>query len=662
MSWTGALGAGESVELSYTVTVEPGGDGIVRNVAWEPEDPQNPVPPECDPPEEGADPDTGEPCAQTEHLLPRLTVTKTADRAELPAVGESVEYTITVTNDGPGAYTADSPATLTDDLEDVLDAATFNNDATATTGEVSYDEPTLSWQGALEAGASATITYSVTYTGEADQNLRNLACVPESETAPDEASCDAVQIPGAGLTAWKQVDSSDEPAVAGSVLTYTLFFANDGEATATVDHIDDLAHVSDDADITSEPTSTDGLLVSRDGNQIAITGDVPAGQTRTATYQVTVKPDGQRGDDIAANFLLVNDPDNPPTPPEEPVCNPTDTEFPDCTSTPIGAVEYTKNVTASSDPVAAGTVLTYTITVTNTGQATAPLSREDVLTDVLDDAELTSVPESDTDSVTISDVAEDRFQIGGELAAGETATITYQATVNADTERGNNTADNFLVTPGDTPPAECEDGATDCTTTPLPQVEASKSSDPESGSSVTADQEVTYTLTFANTGEAAGAVDYTDHLTDVLDDAVLTAGPTASNQDLTAITEGETIRITGTVPAGAVHTVNYTVTVNAYDQQGNHQLNNVIAVTGEEPVCVDDSSLCTEHEIPEPPALPTPPQEPGGNLPNTGADTTTVLLATLLLLGIGAGMTHLARRRKNTLQEPSQKATLGNLM
>lgn len=184
MSWTGALGAGESVELSYTVTVEPGGDGIVRNVAWEPEDPQNPVPPECDPPEEGADPDTGEPCAQTEHLLPRLTVTKTADRAELPAVGESVEYTITVTNDGPGAYTADSPATLTDDLEDVLDAATFNNDATATTGEVSYDEPTLSWQGALEAGASATITYSVTYTGEADQNLRNSPASPSPRPHP----------------------------------------------------------------------------------------------------------------------------------------------------------------------------------------------------------------------------------------------------------------------------------------------------------------------------------------------------------------------------------------------------------------------------------------------------------------------------------------------
>ncbi|MFF0226880.1 hypothetical protein [Streptomyces sp. NPDC004629] len=48
-----------------------------------------------------------------------------------------------------------------------------------------------------------------------------------------------------------------------------------------------------------------------------------------------MKPDGERGDDIAANVLLANDP-------EEPVYEPDDTDRQDGTSTPIAAVTYAK--------------------------------------------------------------------------------------------------------------------------------------------------------------------------------------------------------------------------------------------------------------------------------------------------------------------------------
>src|SRR5690606_26026373 len=61
LSWTGALPVGDSVELMYTVTLGSDGDGTVRNVAWAPEDPENPVPPVCNPPQDGVDPDSGEP-------------------------------------------------------------------------------------------------------------------------------------------------------------------------------------------------------------------------------------------------------------------------------------------------------------------------------------------------------------------------------------------------------------------------------------------------------------------------------------------------------------------------------------------------------------------------------------------------------------------------
>lgn len=600
LSWAGALPAGESVDLTYTATLKSGGDGEVRNVAWQPDDPEDPTPPTCDT-SLGADPETGEPCAEVEYLLPRLTVEKTADRTDLPAVGETVEYTVTVTNQGPGVYTSDEPATFTDDLSDVVDDADYNNDASASVGSVSYDAPELSWEGALGAGESAVITYTATYTGEGDKNLRNLVCVPESEAVPGTDPCDVVNVPAAGLIQWKQVESSDSPAAAGSVLTYTLFFENDGNAAAEVDAVDDLTHVTDDADVTVEPTSPDGLDAVRDGNRISVTGRVPAGETHTVTYQVTVKPDGERGDDRAANFLLPNDPEDPPAPPETPDCVPSDEERPDCTMTPIAALSYTKSVEASSDPVEEGTVLTYTITVRNDGAATAPVEREDVLTEVLDDADLTSAPVSDTASVTVSEVAEGRFQIGGELAAGETAVITYQATVKAQADRGNNRADNFLVPPGGTPPeGPCEEGDEECTSTPLPELSVSKASEPEPGTTVVADQEVTYTLTFTNSGDGAGTVDYVDRLTGVLDDAVITQQPAASDGALTvSLNSDDTLAISGVLAGGQTVTVSYTVRVLPDGQRGDNRLGNVLAPAGEEsPDCETDGVSCTTHPIP----------------------------------------------------------------
>lgn len=597
LSWTGALVVGATVTLTYSVTLESGGDGTVRNVAWAPSDPEQTAPPLCDPPEGGLDPTTGEPCAEAEFLLPRLTVEKTADRTELPVVGASVTYTITVTNAGPGVFTAAAPATATDDLTGVLDAADFNDDAVASTGSLAYDEPTLTWSGALGANESATITYTVTYTAEGDQTLRNVVCAPPGTGVPGAPDCDVVQIPGAGLTQWKQVRSSATPAVAGTVLTYTLFFSNDGQAGATVDAVDDLTHVLDDAEVTTEPSSADGLAVTRAGDRISITGSVPSGETYAVTYQITIRADGTRGDDIASNYLLAPDEE----PPADPACTPADEQFPDCTTTPIAAVEYAKSVSASSDPVVAGTILTYTVTVTSTGAATVPVAREDVMVDVLDDADLTSEPSSDTATVTVSDVVDGRFQLGGELAAGLEAVITYTVTVVGDADRGNNTADNFLVPPGAEPPTECAVGDTSCTVTPMPLIAVEKTADPVTGSDVQAGQVVIFTLTFGNSGTATGAVDYSDDLSEVLDDADVTAAPTSSDPALTptSVADG-VLQITGTLAAGQTVSVSYAVTVRPDGDRGDNLLRNVLAETGtDDPQCGDDGVECTEHPIGE---------------------------------------------------------------
>ncbi|MER8026865.1 DUF11 domain-containing protein, partial [Glutamicibacter protophormiae] len=499
LSWTGALPVGESIQLTYSTTLKSGGDGEIRNVAWVPSDPENPEPPQCDPADEnGLDPESGEPCAVIEAELPKLSIEKSADRSDLPAVGQSATYTIVVTNEGPGGYTSTAPASMSDDLSDVLDDASLEVDSlVASVGQVSVTDGTLAWEGPLAAGESATITYSVSYHGGGNQVLNNRACVPDAEVAAGAEPCATVAIPAANLDQWKSVVSSEDPAVAGSELVYTLFFENTGQAEATVDAVDLLNHVLDDADVTVEPVSNIGTLsATRNNEVVSVQGTLAPGETAEVTYTVTVKADGERGDDVSANFLFPNDPENPPVVPEAPTCEPTNADRPECTTTPIGAIEYSKTVESSDNPIRAGTILTYVVEIRSTGMAAMPVSREDVLTDVLDDATLASQPSSDVDTVTVSEVEEDRFSIGGSLPGGATATITYTVTVNEQNDRGNNSANNFLVPPGQTPPESCEDGSTDCTVTPLPNLDVAKSVDPASGTAVAPGQTLTYTLKF----------------------------------------------------------------------------------------------------------------------------------------------------------------------
>ncbi|MGN7966465.1 LPXTG cell wall anchor domain-containing protein [Microbacterium sp. 22179] len=582
LTWSGALKAGETATFTYSVTLVSGGNGHVENVACL---------------DQGTSAGGGGgggvfavgDCASTVTDLPRLSIDKSADRTELPAVGDQVTYTVVVTNEGPGDYSVTAPATVTDDLSEVLDDATFDDASLASdVGTVTRAGDTLSWTGPLAAGASATITYTVTYTGDGDNVLRNRACVPESDVAPGFLPCDVVRIPGAALQQWKTAAPSSNPVVAGSTITYTLFFDNDGEAGATVDAVDDLTHVLDDAEVTTEPTSADGLTVVRNGAEISITGTVPAGERYTVTYTVTVLPDDERGDSIASNFLLAPG-EEPPTDPE---CVPTDADFPNCTTTPITGVAYTKAVAASETPVVEGTELTYTITVRNTGAAVVDVVRDDDLTDVLDDADLTTAPASDTSSVTLDGPTDGILAIRGDLAVGATATITYTVTVKAQSERGDSTANNFLVPPGTTPPAECDPADGQCTSTPIQGYTVSKTADTAVANPGSV---VTYTVTVANTGTVdftdADPVAFTDDLTEVLDDAVYNGDVTAGGS-----VTGNTLTWAGPLAVGATVTITYSVTVND-PVTGDQVLTNTVVPTVPGGECDPEAECIVETPI-----------------------------------------------------------------
>lgn len=143
---------------------------------------------------QGADCRADAPCAvEVTVLVPALTMT--ADMSQVVA-GGALRYTVSATNTGESDYAA---ATLVDSLVE----ATYNNDATVTTGAVGYSSGTLTWTGALPLGAAVLLTYSVTVaTGAADGGVLTNRIV--STSAGTTCAADSV---AAGCTTSTTIDA-----------------------------------------------------------------------------------------------------------------------------------------------------------------------------------------------------------------------------------------------------------------------------------------------------------------------------------------------------------------------------------------------------------------------------------------------------------------------
>lgn len=130
-------------------------------------------------------------------------------------------------------------------------------------------------------------------------------------------------------------------------------------------------------------------------------------------------------------------------------------------------------VAKSSNPASGTTVtpsqtLSYTLTFKNTGQMPVTVDQEDVLTGVLDDATLVAGSISaQTPLTAVLNGAGNRIKVTGELAPGDTKTVTYQVKVKdplPDASDAN--LANFVVATGTNPPTTCDPGQP-CTVHPV---------------------------------------------------------------------------------------------------------------------------------------------------------------------------------------------------
>lgn len=292
-------------------------------------------------------------CTIVNKMLPPVPVIKkSSDPVSGTEVkpGETINYTLSFGNEGHSPLAVD----YVDHLANVLDDATFNNDIritgtglTAVLGGTNNDQILI--KGTVAPNQTVTIKYSVKVKTEkfGDGIAKNFV-VPKGDNPPTVCEpgselCTEHPIPGKLVTAKSSDPESGSYVEPGSTVKYTLTFKNTGASAVDVKHMDNLRDVLDDATFNaSSLVSGSGLNTKLVGNELQITGEVPAEKTITVTYTVTIK-EKDFGNGTAANFLIPNG-EEPPK-----VCEPDD---PDCTTHPVFGTATWVKTDASSKALA----------------------------------------------------------------------------------------------------------------------------------------------------------------------------------------------------------------------------------------------------------------------------------------------------------------------
>ncbi|OIV39468.1 hypothetical protein BIV57_01140 [Mangrovactinospora gilvigrisea] len=624
VSWSGDVPAGSTVTITYSITVDnpDKGDHELANTAVGPEDSN------C------AKGSTDASCSTDDKVAePKVTKSSTARRNPVRP-GSKVTYTVTIENVGKADY---PNASMSDDLSNLLDDARYDNDAKASSGTVSYAEPTLSWKGDVPAGGTVIVTFSVRVNkpDTGDTKLDNTVVVPggsNCETASSDPSC-STDDPVADLTVTKSSDAK-APVKPGDTITYTVTVANTGSTDYPNAFItDDLSKELDDAAYNGDATASSGTVAYAEPN-LRWHGAVPAGQTVTITYSVTVdNPD--TGDHQLANTVVG---------PANSDCGPRSSD-PECSTSDDIADLHIHKTSDAKDPVKAGDTVHYTVTVKNTGTADYPGAKvSDDLSGDLDDAAYNGDAKASSGSATY---AAPKLNWRGDVKAGQTVTITYSITVN-NPDKGDHELANAVVGPdgSNCPPAAARlRAATDpgCRThdkvAELKITKTASTAHPKPG------EKVTYTVTVTNVGTAAypGAT-FTDDLSRVLDDAHYDQDATATAG--TVSYRQPKLTWTGNLAAGQQATVTYTVTVDNPDNGDGHLDNAVTGSGGSNCAPGSHDPDCSTHGVV--PGAPVKPTRPSGPLAHTGLGLTTwyTAMGAALLLALGVLAFTVARRRR----------------
>jgi uncharacterized repeat protein (TIGR01451 family)/gliding motility-associated-like protein len=476
-----------------------------------------------------------------------LKVVKTVNNST-PKVGETVTFTIKVTNNGPSAATG---VTVTDILQSGFSYVS------STSGTGSYNTGTGVWTiGNLAVGAEATLT--MTAKVQSAGTYVNTAVVKGNEDDPDTgnntSTVTLTPVPQSDLKVVKTVNNST-PKV-GETVTFTIKVTNNGPSAATGVTVTDILQSG-----FSYVSSTSGTGSYNTGTGVWTIGNLAVGAEATLTMTAKVQSAGT----YVNTAVVKGNEDDPDT------GNNTSTVT--LTPVPQSDLKVVKTVNNSTPKV--GETVTFSIKVTNNGPSAATgVTVTDILQSGFSYVSSTAGTGSYNTGTGVWTI--------GNLAVGAEATLTMTARV-----QSAGTYVNTAVVKGNEDDPDTGNNTSTVTLTPVPQsdlkvVKTVNNSTPKVG------ETVTFTIKVTNNGPSAatGVV-----VTDVLQTGYAYVSSTASagsyNTGLWTI---------GNLAVGAEATLTITAKVQS---TGNYVNTAVVKGNEDDPDTSNNTSTVTPTVTPD---------------------------------------------------------------
>ena len=430
ITWTDVeVKAGDTVEVSFKVTINNDTKTSVRNTAVI---------------------DDNKPTEEVETKVANITGAKSVDKSTAK-VGETLKYTITLTNSG----NADGKVTVTDEIPTGTRIKDEN-----TTG-YNKETNTITWSNVeVKAGKSVELTLEVVVKDDTTDTVKNVAKIDNKEI-PEKPETKV-----ANITGTKTVDKTE--AKVGDTLTYTIALTNNGNADGTVTVTDE---IPTGTTLVADSITANGSYNEENKTITWTDVKVEAGKTAEVSFKAIINSDTKTS---VTNKAVIDG--NKPT--EE-------------VETRIANITGAKSVDKSTAKV--GDTLTYTITLTNSGNADGMVTVTDEIptgtTLVADSITANGSYNEENKTITWTDV---------KVEAGKTAEVSFKAIINSDTKTS---VTNKAVIDGNKPTEEVETKVANITGTKTVDKTEAKVGDT-----------LTYTITLTNSGNGDGKVTVTDEI------------------------------------------------------------------------------------------------------------------------------------------------------
>ena len=317
---------------------------------------------------------------ETETGIINITGKKEVNTSEAK-VGDTLTYTITLTNNG----NADGTVTVTDEIPTGI---TLVADSITANGSYNEENKTITWTDVkVEAGKTAEVSFKATINSDTKTSVTNKAVIDGNKPTEE------VETKVANITGTKTVDKTE--AKVGDTLTYIITLTNNGNADGTVTVTDEIPTGTRIKDENTTGYNKETNTMTWSNVEVKANGG-----TATLTLEVVVKDDTT---DTVKNVAKIDN-----------------KEIPEKPETKVANITGAKSVDKPTAKV--GDTLTYTIKLTNSGNGDGKVTvTDEIPTGTRIKDENTTGYNKETNTMTWSNVEV--------KANGGTATLTLEVVV-----------------------------------------------------------------------------------------------------------------------------------------------------------------------------------------------------------------------------------------